>query len=260
MTDHAHALICGPQPSLSIGGKMKSLTTLLIVGVLMTCSWKFGPEIRKQVKTLYWQRACTNFALEDDWVAYEEDAIAAGELAKVTGADRKNSWNDSEYFTITDGASSKLLGCYLVPRCATELQSLIGGGAPSGPVVFLHSRRAKNGASRLVQVELSLIGRTLRKDADAKNVADDQVLKIQVIKPAGLFSDAQLQKTSGWWHRGLSETPFGKLRVFAGQPDLADDSHFTIVYHDELAHGTLDCWLQADDSVRVEMRDPLKLQ
>jgi hypothetical protein len=45
------------------------------------------------------------------------------------------------------------------------------------------------------------------------------------------------------------------LRVFPGQPDPLDESHFTIPYDAGGVTGTIDGWLQADDSVRLVVRD-----
>ena len=45
------------------------------------------------------------------------------------------------------------------------------------------------------------------------------------------------------------------MRFYAGQADPADPSHFTICYAIGGHPGTLDGWLQADDKVRIQIRD-----
>jgi hypothetical protein len=47
----------------------------------------------------------------------------------------------------------------------------------------------------------------------------------------------------------------GNLRLFAGQPDPNDDSHFTIRYEVDNQPGTIDGWLQADDTIKLQIRD-----
>src|SRR5205823_4126636 len=106
---------------------------------------------------------------------------------------------------------------------------------------------------------LSLIERTIRRSA-GKVVGQGQLLKVTVIKPGGVFSAPKVLRNNGWWPEGLSQTPFGKLRFFTGQPDATDASKFTIDYHDAMARGTLDASLQADDTVQISVRDVLKLK
>jgi hypothetical protein len=45
------------------------------------------------------------------------------------------------------------------------------------------------------------------------------------------------------------------LRLFHGQPDPLDESHFTIAYDAGGVTGTIDGWLQADDTVKLVVRD-----
>ena len=46
-----------------------------------------------------------------------------------------------------------------------------------------------------------------------------------------------------------------RLRLFAGQPDPNDPSHFTIGYELNDVPGTIDGWLQDDDRLKFEYRD-----
>lgn len=45
------------------------------------------------------------------------------------------------------------------------------------------------------------------------------------------------------------------LRLYAGQPDPADASHFTIRYESKGSGGTIDGWLRDGDSVKLQVRD-----
>jgi len=45
------------------------------------------------------------------------------------------------------------------------------------------------------------------------------------------------------------------LRIFSGQPDPADPSHFTIAYERDGAAGVIDGWLRDDDRIRLIPRD-----
>lgn len=46
-----------------------------------------------------------------------------------------------------------------------------------------------------------------------------------------------------------------RFRAYAGQPDPADASHFTIKYEIDHVPGTIDGWLQPDASVKLQLRD-----
>ena len=56
----------------------------------------------------------------------------------------------------------------------------------------------------------------------------------------------------------------GNIRIYAGQPDPVDHSHFTMKYEIDnfpgTLFGTIDGWLQNDDTVKMQFRDdPAKL-
>jgi hypothetical protein len=47
----------------------------------------------------------------------------------------------------------------------------------------------------------------------------------------------------------------GVTRIFAGQPDPLDASHFTFDYEKQGRRYTMDGWLEADDTVTLQARD-----
>jgi hypothetical protein len=48
--------------------------------------------------------------------------------------------------------------------------------------------------------------------------------------------------------------PAQPLTLYAGQADPADESHFTIDYATRAGRGTIDGWLLADDTVKLQVR------
>ena len=46
-----------------------------------------------------------------------------------------------------------------------------------------------------------------------------------------------------------------RVRIFAGEPDAADESHFTIPYDVDGTPGLIDGWLDPYDKVRMQVRD-----
>lgn len=118
-------------------------------------------------------------------------------------------------------------------------------------IVFLHQRRAVIGQDRIVLAEVA-----------AGQAGDEQqrvYLSTTVIRPDALGSP---QFVGRWWSnsptlqtldrtRPLDEQAL--LRVFAGQPDPVDASHFSAEYQIGDARGRIDGWLQADDSVTLQI-------
>jgi hypothetical protein len=128
-------------------------------------------------------------------------------------------------------------------------------GGKHGTTIFLHELRRADGSKRLVAVEadlplssmpvqlLPLFAAPLRLDST-------------VIVPGGIFELPQLRSNGSWL------TPFGFVdragfRLHAGRVDLANPSHFTIAFDYPAHPGTIDGWLQPDDSILFELRDPL---
>jgi len=55
------------------------------------------------------------------------------------------------------------------------------------------------------------------------------------------------------WHPPPGPPDFGDLTFFAGQPDPADGSHFTIDYQTPAGRGKIDGWLQPDDTIKFQV-------
>lgn len=149
-------------------------------------------------------------------------------------------------------------------------------------LAFLHSRRASNGPERLVAVTVSefLSLSTPSHTQDAK--FDFSVYKLQTFsaqsyaissdgdlaEDGASHNDLQLQAGQsgvampGYWTPSAVPGNPGslrieyrdQLRVFAGQADPSDASHFTIAYDLDGQPGVIDGWLNADGSVKLEPR------
>jgi hypothetical protein len=126
-------------------------------------------------------------------------------------------------------------------------------GSPHFPV-FLHERRTPDGERRLVIV-------TVRFGAMVAIGAGERIgLTAAVIHPGALFSAPVVSRHSAGEcypfsrGRGSDLTP-RRLRLYAGQPDPSDPSHFTIGYDINGEAGTIDGWLENHDTVRFAVRD-----
>jgi hypothetical protein len=119
--------------------------------------------------------------------------------------------------------------------------------------IFLHEMQRPGGASRLVVVEVSAATQIIGTPPE---VGCDVV----VIRPAGLWSRPKLlhdyfcMPRSATHHALSTQRTF---RMFAGQPDPANSAHFTIDYQSDGKNGTIDGWLQSDDTILLESRAPV---
>jgi hypothetical protein len=111
------------------------------------------------------------------------------------------------------------------------------------PTVFLHARAKPSGQQRLVCVHLanpSAVGVEFRCESYA-------------LPPFG--RGFQYVKSNDVWLP--SNMPMGAhLRVYAGQADAFDASHFTFDYELNGHRSTVDGWLGNDDTILLAVRQP----
>jgi len=107
--------------------------------------------------------------------------------------------------------------------------------------LFLHERRNSRGQACLVAVEeFMLVWRTPE-------------IRVCVIRPGGAFT-RPIQVTDELQFLGLRSMPSDRVRCYAGQPDPADPSHFTVKCQVKDRSIAVDGWLQDDDTVKLERR------
>jgi hypothetical protein len=119
-------------------------------------------------------------------------------------------------------------------------------GGKHGAIVFVHELRHSDGSPRLVAIEADLQGAVVQLDST-------------VIVPGGVLSSPQL-RFNGSWLAPFSTMKFSDVHLHAGQVDPADPAHFTIAFEYANGSGTIDGWLRDDDSVLMELREPLSVR
>lgn len=204
---------------------------------------QYGPRVLGQVKMLYHQRQCLRYEAPPDQVVYDEDPAAVEAMAGRDG-----------YNMIPDPSRGRLASAQAyVPTCWQRFH------AESGATLFLHERHAGaggTGPARVVAVE--------RPPGGWLPFGHPLDLQVSVIAPVGLTgtpSDCQPPYELKRLLRTLRTSGFPiyiqgpPVRFYAGQVDPADLSHFTIRYAIGGQSGTVDGWLQADDTVRIQIRD-----
>ena len=220
---HAHPPLLdygrGPVPLRRRARRL--LPLVVLVGALMMG----GAEARRHAELLALQRYCARYAVPADEVVYEARLQVLADPhrpdAPAELVDLPNSTHP------TPGPWQELT------RWAGERPLL-----DAGPVLFLHERRSARGERRVVCVEYAgawnpLIARTVRPGSPLS-------------RPA--FEPTQFSPA-------IDLTNCARLRFFAGQPDPADASRFTIGYEMDGRGGTLEGRLLEDGDIALRVLD-----
>lgn len=205
---------------------------VLVAVLVATAGWRWGPGAWATVSYRYNWHQCLTFRLPSDFVVYEEDPAAAARL-RATSAEfhvqQKIYFNDSWY--PTPPADWGPPACY-TPTVLRRVNAAVYSG-----YAFVHSRTSPGGLTRLVTVgggssafgpkgrTFGLHGKCLEPRTPAQ-----PPMSVRQHSPA---IDLRLRSNN-------------RLRLFAGQPDPADASHFTIRYEIDGEAGTIDGWLRDD--------------
>jgi hypothetical protein len=214
--------------------------SLLAVGLIVVAGSAFwwGSPVARHVTLLRLQRQCMTHQLPKTLAVFEEDPQRAAQLLVA----------DSRYGRLHSSAAP-------VGISAPEWDAVYAAVSPPGgfrfPTVFLHERRNSSGRKRIVAV---VVGRWSLLPEKSPLFIAVKVLRpgSLVSPPALLFEDMPFEQLPG--------QQYGSTRIYAGQADPADWSHFTIDYDingpNRILPFTLDGWLRDDDTVALQLRGP----
>jgi hypothetical protein len=211
---------------------------MMVLGLLFA-AWHWRSDISQHVSAWYWQKQCAKFSLPPEEIMLESDAVDAAKLA----ATRPREFSTFLHVHMPGGGVERSI------PAAERLLGVVGAGscASKWRIVFVHERIAAVSGSK---------PRVLIVEIDDCSFIDTLGLRVRVLSMGTLF---RLPKdvspgTSASLGLHFENQPEPKLRVYAGQADPADASHFTIDYEQWDQRDTFDCWLQADDTVRIKPR------
>lgn len=139
------------------------------------------------------------------------------------------------------------IGAYRRPSTWIDLQSSMQGGCYHYACPFLHSRTAAGQPTRIVAVQVA--GEILGPADQQFRVWPEALDWSWPPKP---HWPPEVTPTTGLTLWVKRHEPF---TVYAGQPDPADSSHFTIGYTAGGKTGTIDGRLKADGTVTLTIRD-----
>lgn len=243
-----------------------ALVVLAIVVVVVVALCRFGPSAYTRARLLHFQRQALRYSPPPDRVVFEEDPARAATLLGSTdgyvggGPELTPQPAANGFFRIA---------CHRPHQFARVFPSDLRG------VAFMHSRTSPAGHERLVVVPCGYV----RSYGSGYAVMVGSPI---VVIPAGWRTDAVVlpppypgifrmeEPNWTWGPDGRREFRAG-FRLFAGQPDDNDRSHFTIGYEfrrfaiddqerfsDESppwVRGTIDGWLRDNDTVELKVRD-----
>jgi hypothetical protein len=193
--------------------------------------WRYGLPYLRQLSYLIDQRRCANFESARDQVAFEQP-IDPSRPPRI-------DYGIVPYFGRLTPSSS--IG-YL-PPALRQFSIRPGTGLPAAVtpgVIFMHQRTTSAGRTRLVVLFLMPATQDLRSPYCV--VARDWVAEPATWRPGSV---ARFRESSSF---SLRLTEQDRLRVFMGQPDATDPSHFTIDYELNGERGTIDGWLRDGDA------------
>lgn len=190
---------------------------------------KMGIE-RARVVSLY--RQCAAYTAPATLAVWEEDPQRAKQL------------RDHETVGAHSGDAA-----YFVPPPWRQLNAAIGQQIQTWGTLFLHERSTPSSggtAGRRLLVGVDIAGWS-------RGGPVVLFARIRTIAPA---VPMRLPVQENVDHPSVHLAPReGTLRLFAGQPDPADPSHFTIDYAIGDQKGVIDGWLKADGTVLLEKRE-----
>jgi hypothetical protein len=223
-------------------GRAVVIALLLAGGV---AAYRYRHELELRASEIYWSRRCMGFDAPRDSILFVGDPAAAAALRE----------RDPDYVqTRLYGRA----GAKFLPRCWRELCAAMNNPAVvaadtvmDDPVLFLHERRSPGGKRRIVMI----------KSGSYNARALPRKMRATIITPARLFARTQVMAAPmpdvAW--SGV----YVPLRIFFGHPDPADASHFTIDFvvldgfdGAPIRNGTIDGYLNDDDTVSFRLRDP----
>jgi hypothetical protein len=245
------------------GGRLRrrivrwSICGILLLGVVIA-GWLYGPHAWLFAQQYYWRTQCMNFSPPPDMVVYER--LPAGTTRPAIVA------------PYMDGASAEVVSLQFlgprrlskslrqgnppvevlrVPECWVRFMQATGNPPTSWEsrvvVAFCHERISPAGHKRLVAIEYPEEGWSIG-DLLASALSTEVYEKVAWNGCPRL----PLPRQGTAWNGRHIDMP---SRVFAGQCDPADASHFSIEYEWPTGlHGFIDGRLGDDDTVRLTIR------
>jgi hypothetical protein len=220
--------------------RRRVLLVALVLGFAGLAVW-LGPSTYRAVLRTYWERRVKAYTAPPDRVVYEEDPsrwpvlLAQPGYRKMTAG--SPGWQDFVAYLATPVTSF----------------SKASGVRAGGTALFAHSRRAPAGRERLVVVWLAYNG--IRPNESGSGPEGQVRLALCTTVVTGS------KRREGIVHVFIAPKSVAEhrrsppyARIYAGQLDLNDASHFTIPFQIGDYEDVLDGYLRDDETVLIRPR------
>lgn len=200
---------------------IRIVTWVTIAVAVGYCARRWGPEAWTRTRYLYSQRQCQIYSPPADQVVFDSDpGRVAGLTARID-------------YTAASGGAVRVPPTEWINYAGTRFAPV------HRPVLFLHERQTPSGQRLIVMLSLT--------DPTSLTMVYNSGFTY-AITTSGTWSTAH-QLTHHRGQTGLGDRA-GPLRIYAGQPDPNDPTHFTVRYEEAgettILHGYI------NDHARIE--------
>lgn len=211
---------------------------VIVVLALGYLGYMTAPQVWRHAALLYWQNKALNYSGPADQIVFDDSPDAFKGLEQP-----------SEIVPLSDGQGRVALAA---KRFFTVLFHW-GLYRHDSATLFLHGRKNSLGRVRLVRV--TGLGTFKTRYIDGSPPVKTFMVSADVYQPGALFSDPlELQELGPHLASFDFQSADQPLRVFAGQSQLNDPSHFSIACEIGGKRFVIDGWLLDDDTVKLAMR------
>jgi hypothetical protein len=176
-------------------------------------AWRWGPEKWERAELLYWQWRCMNYSPAADEIVYDQEPN--GRSALLDGS--------SKYVALVenDDFNGSTTAAVTVPDCEAQFEKMMGFGGSQPPVVFMHDRAAPSGRHYLI---------ILRGDSIPYLDIAELPLDCEALIAGNWRNNPSWASGGRSWDGPVSVPVRQRIRIYAGQADPRDPTHFTVRY------------------------------
>jgi hypothetical protein len=218
-----------PLPWYRAGRTQRIIIRLLILSAL-ACGGIWAFRFAQQLQFLFEQHQWMKYTMPKEKVVAAEGTSEVPQLLATAGYHRIDHGSDSSAKAVAGNPPKEIASLDWAPVCT---------------VVFLHRLQCPEHDARLVSVIL---------DGPGNRLGWEQELAALAQVPANLQPGSRPIPCAPAGVSGRFSFFADTFRLFAGQPDPADESHFTIRYDLDGKSNVIDGWLMPDDTVKLEPR------
>ncbi len=223
--------------------RRRQMLIVLLVACVTVATWWKGPGIYHRGMVMYFLHEAKVYSAPPDQVVYEEDPAQQARLLKLP-----------HYHLLPSGNSSwnSYVAYWVPPLDGLTKMDWTVRAAPWA--LFVHERRSPAGHRRLVVIWTA--GNGIRPTATGAT-PDNQVgvMLVGTVIDGTSSNEVALQEWLAPQSVAENRTTPLYLRFYAGQPDAADPSHFTIRYQIGDYSDALDGYLEDNDNIALFPRN-----